>query len=244
MSAARAITISEQLIQRIVPDVAGVPLHVVQPKVMVGSVLAGFVHDRLCPIMRPELEAAGQWRGEGWTIAADIDHIFARDIPDSTAERLAVGLILHEAAHLLVSAAAPPADKPAPNSEPADDIAAFVAESQRALSDESPARIPAAFWGHGDRFTRVCCHLYFRYISGGNYRLYPKDLIFGNAYPTLDLLSDPGKYAWLLWDELGANRYCAFREIVPATLPEAFALQWQADASRVFDSALAARAAA
>lgn len=211
---------AEQLARAIIPDLRGLPLYVIVPRAgtlvtaeMLGRARGAF-YSGLSDVLRPDLESAGKWQGPGPAIVTD-------DADD-------VGLVLHELGHWL--------DVPLP-SEPLD-YPAFMAANERMHAElEAPAPVPPALWSHGDRFHRICCHLWYRASRMIGHPVRIAELCFGSDYRGLESLSAPGHYVQSLWDELQTRRGWAIRDVLALPAPDEFNQLWSADLARMFADA-------
>jgi hypothetical protein len=235
----QAFRIAERVARACVPELAGLPLYIVQPRAdsMVTSAMlgdwSGCFFRRLDVALRSELERQGRWQGRGVAFVIDADAI-RRRWPDAfSGERAIVGAVLHELAHWLN---APEATPPSVES-PAEAYREFTEACARPTP---PTPIPAAFWSHGAGFTRLACHLWHRARHGGGYSLTPRRLLFAGDYPTLEALSRPPAYLESLADEMELCRGWPLRTIIATAPPAAFSDLWRTDTARIFERAAAA----
>ncbi len=172
-------------------------------------------------------------------VAVDVDAPARLGLDEFGAERMIVGVTLHELAHFLDC---PEPSFEAPSTEPqvsAERYATFAAAIER---PQPVLPIPAAFWSHGKSFTRTCCHLSHRTQTRGGLPLRAKWLGFARDYPTLEALASPVAFATSLADELDRLADLPLREIATIEPPAAFSQLWAETESRIWEQARAAAA--
>lgn len=219
---------AERVARSCIPELASTPLYIVRPEdrtlvtpEMLGD-FDGCYYRQLDRALQPQLEAEKRWKGPGIAIV----------VSDRGGAVATIALTLHELAHWLDrSEADSPADDP---------YDAFVkAADQTNAGAARPASIPAALWAHGDSFTRLCCHLWYRATRMAECFIKPEWLGFGNVYPGLEMLRCPTEYVGLLYDECQHNRHRPLRTIAATRPPTEFTELWNSDLNRIFEAALA-----
>ena len=151
--------------------------------------------------LRAFIESRGLWRGPGRMIAFCQDDIGAED---------ALGIALHEAAHLLPAG---PVDDPPHAAELIDaQVAAF---SRFLLTDVDFEPTPCEY--HGADFLRICCHLQHRAKLAGFELPFPA-LVEGWHYQRPPLV----RFARVLGDEPDRMLGCSFAEILSQPAPAEF----------------------
>lgn len=250
----RALSIAHMIArQAAAADLAGRPLYIVQPPRGWARVTVGLSAPDLCDVFRPQLVASGQWRGEGIAVLVDAVAMFERTIDPFVAERLTVGIALHELAHELDREdddqepdQGPQLSLPCrPMASVEPDQLSQLWQTVAASEDQDRAGQPIApaFWSHGESFTRICCHLWYRAVHLAGYRLSPRCLAFANAYLSLEALASPEEYVATLADECKRHAGRPLTELADIEPPAEFSEQWDRDVERVFSAGEAARLA-
>lgn len=225
---ARAVAIAERVARACMPDLAGVPLYILQPRA--GSMLTremtcqrgGLYFPNLDVAFRNQLEADGKWRGRGVGIVVDATLLFACEPDDDDAQRAVIGSALHELAHWV--------DRLTPTSEPPVDVYAAFRNARRPDAprpgNDPPRQFSDSFLAHAENFIRLCSHLWHRARHGGGYSLRPERLHFGNAYPGLEYLPSPPEFIDALWPELTALQDLPLRSLADIPAPKPFTDLW------------------
>ena len=233
-------------------DLAGRPFYAVQPPRGWARSSLGLSAPELCDTFRPQLIASGEWRGEGIAVLVDAVAIFELSADPFTAERHAVGICLHEIAHEIDrhddDQEPDQGPEPSPACQPVKPTADRLPQLWHTVTasqdqDREALQIAPAFWSHGETFTRICCHLWYRAVHVAGYRLSPRCLAFANAYLSLEALASPEEYVATLADECKRHAGRPLAELRDIEPPETFSRLWHADVERVFSAGEAARLA-
>jgi hypothetical protein len=205
----------ERLALIVAPELAAAPLYAANlpPNFPATGQVAAFI-TRGAPnfILRDALIAEGRWHGPGTVVT------FCAPM----ARHNALGLMLHEIAHVLPFTE-PPADyEPSP----------MLRKLQRELielqlnrpANDSPD-MPAWYNRHGIKFHRVALHLHARAWQAGYEIGLPEIQIFGEQYD----LSAAWKYMHALRDECERMQTPTFAQIAAEQPPAEFLELWRAD---------------
>jgi hypothetical protein len=90
------------------------------------------------------------------------------------------------------------------------------------------------FLMHGEDFTRLCCHLWYRARFQGGCPLNPRHLAFGSAYGGLEYLPSPTECIDVLWPELQECQRLPLREVAAREQPQEFTKLWNSFLSAKF----------
>jgi len=230
----KAIALAERLARNVVPDLGNRPLYVVQPRddgrissATIGGSKGLFFPD-LDSVMRPELEALGEWRGPGVCLVLDAEAFYREGLSEFETERKIVGVILHELCHWL--------DKPE-RKEIASTAEAFNRFTE--VWGSPPKRkpqFPVPLLAHPDTFQRLAVHVLYRCNHGGGYCLSPRRLAISSTYAGLEYLPDPQEFVGTLDQEVRELVDLPLREIAARKQPTAFIQLWDRVLSRYISS--------
>jgi hypothetical protein len=221
---------AEQLIRRIAPELPAcyVLLRSSLPEDrQCMDCLLAFTQPRLDLHYKALLESAGRWHGRGFAC------VIAEDRCDS--ERVAVGMVLHEAGHALARA------WDYSNAEPlrADQLLFDSLTCAAAVADESKTAPPDCepFAGHDAAWIRCCAHLTYRARSLG-VPLGLADVADTASYG----LSPCRDFELALGDEPARCAAMSFRELLATPAPEEFECLWRWNCARWSPNGSARRA--
>lgn len=211
-------------------ELHGRPIYLIQPErgtLLTPEMLrgAGLYCRGLDRLLKPMLEAKGEWRGNGVAAIVDAFQLFALASDDDDALRSTIGTTLHELCHFV--------DMPDRVEVGPDDYPKFAAacEAAKAPPAETP-EWPPNFIFHSHSFTRIACHAWWRCRRFGGVVLDPRYLHFGSDYGGLEWLPSPAEFIDALGDELETFEECSLRIIAAGPEPEAYAALW----NRVFET--------
>jgi hypothetical protein len=238
MKVARALATAKYVARNVVTDLAGLPLYVVQPAA--GSMLTrdmiaspGYFYPGLDLALRPQLEAAGEWQGEGVAIIVDAERLCSEALSDGDAERIITGVVLHELCHWVDRL-----DRPDPVRSSPDPYAMFAEFCDKLKTPPTVApAFPPVLLGHGEEFIRLAAHAWYRAAHGGGMILRPIYLRFANDYPGLEMLDSASDYIEALGDEPELCEGIALRRIIASKPPEAFTALWNATLIKLYPPA-------
>ena len=228
---------AERVARACIPELSGVPLYIVQPRVdgMVKSCMlggrSGCYVKNLDAMLQPELEQQGRWHGPGAAVVVDAAQIYQTVPYPFNAERQVIGATMHELVHWIE---APERPEPTPSTA-AERYLEFVEHCKS--PPECRASIPAEFWSHGDTFIRLCCHVWWRMAHGGGFVLRPDFLAFAAAYEGLETLSRPIAYVAALDCEFEPNRDLPLRALASIAPPDPFVELWKRDEAQIYQTA-------
>jgi hypothetical protein len=171
---------------------------------------------------KPQLEAAGRWKGPGFAVVVCRDWFLQGDMPD------VLGRLTHELAHAIIGSRSS-IKRMACDVDPAlgPEYAAKVetaAEVEKAFRDfELPK------WScHEADFIRVALHLHQRLWERGHWTTPAAMFIAGDLYG----VSSGKAYRERLIDELKSEIETPIAELLATPAPEGFTALWKADTSR------------
>lgn len=226
------LQVAENIARVVMPDLADQPVYLlpmdqceaVFPRF--GEDCYGAFHLQLCRAMRPQLEAAGSWRGDGIAVAIDLRKLRRHYDSDHHFPRAVAGVVLHEFIHGIWRAC---------QFMPAEDAAAVVQAAtvegnDRAARAASDTVTDSDYWAyivgyltsHGPAFTRMACHAAYRTTIHGPFSVAPHYLEFAGAYPGLEEMGDPQEYVDSLQSELHDRRDEALCAIAMSEPPQPF----------------------
>ncbi len=167
---------------------------------------------------KPQLEAAGRWKGPGFAVVVCREWLLHGDMPD------VLGRLTHEIAHVINNRSS--VKRLACDLDPAlgPEYAAKVetaAEVDKAFRDfEFPK-----WFCHEAEFIRSALHLHFRLWEAGHWTTPQSMFIAGESYG----VSDGMEYRLRLIDELKREIDTPIAELLTTPAPEGFIELWQAD---------------
>ena len=241
MTKKRAIIIAETLARRVIPELHGVPVYIHQPTYdgrvtfdMIGN-CSGMYCPNLDIVMKPELEARGEWNGRGVGVIVDgvtLLHPLS-GFDEYERERRVIGTVMHEIVHWC--------DLPQHSYTPKSDEAydRFRAGCE-ARTEPQASKYPVELLTHSDSWQRLAVHIHYRCAHGGGYRLGPHHLAIGNSYKSgLEFLPSGPEFVEALYDEVRELDGVALREISAREQPIEFVRLWDRVLERFVTPAVA-----
>lgn len=160
-----------------------------------------------------------RWRGRGPCMVIN-DTVLLGDIHADELERVTLGIVLHELAHILERPKLY-RDRPDADSDRTKFESLVVAD---AIKRPAPRASVPAYFGHGASFIRTVLHLRHR-ATKHHAHVVPSQLCAGRHYG----LSNAERYVDALGDEPDRLANDTFRSILNATPPPEFSRLWADD---------------
>ena len=226
---ARPLARAKQLARRIIPDLDGRPVYVVQIGIDSGFVTRKLLDGRqglwardLDTMLRPDLQERGEWQGPGVAVAVDTSFAIA-NFGEFESQRRIVGMVLHELAHWLDF------EEETPPTETSSELQCKLVKTVNTLRGEKLAAIANlhTLTTHDSCWQRISIHLWHRATHGGGYILGPEHLAIGNSYQWLSHLPPPPVLVDVLREECHKLRLVPLRDLAYIDPPQEFTTLWR-----------------